>query len=101
MGRVRVWFLGVGALRKRYNERKREVLSVFEGRGWLSTKMAQALSGYPWRSFAWYLDRLYRWRLLLRRGGYRSRIILYKLSARGRDRLAWLRSGRSMGRSGR
>jgi hypothetical protein len=80
---------------RKYNELKRNVLSVFETRGWLPPQMVKALSGFHGTAMAAYLNGLKRWGLLYRRGGYRSRSVVFRISQRGRERLAWLRSRRN------
>jgi len=77
---------------RKYNELKRIVLSSFEARGWLTPQMVKALSGFRGTAVAEYLNRLRDWGLLYRRGGYRSRTVVFRISQRGRERLAWLRS---------
>jgi hypothetical protein len=73
----------------RYNRLKLDVLTAFEGRGWLSVRMVSQLAGLsPVRLCYTYLLRLHRFGLLHRR---RGSLIVYRLSERGRRRLLWLR----------
>jgi hypothetical protein len=76
---------------RKYNELKRVVLSIFENRGWLPPQMVKALSGFRGTAIAGYLNSLRDWGLLHRRGAYRSRTVVFRISQRGRERLAWLR----------
>lgn len=89
--------LRFSARRMQFNERKRQALAIFEQRGWLNTPAWAALAGfYPVRAAYSYLARLYRWGLLERREDARG-LLLYRLTARGQQRLTWLmrfRSGR-------
>jgi hypothetical protein len=74
-----------------YNSLKRHALAVFENRGWLSPAAWAALAKvYPVRSAYSYLKHLHRWKLLERARDYRG-LLLYRLSPRGAQRLAWLR----------
>lgn len=76
------------------NELKRKALAIFENRGWLSVPAWAALAGYyPIRGAYTVLKRFYRWKLLKRRLDARG-LILYRISDRGRARLAWLRQAR-------
>jgi DNA-binding transcriptional regulator PaaX len=65
-------------------------LEIFERHGgWLSPPEWGVLAGfYPTRAAYTYLLRLYRFGLLKRRSS--ARVVLYRLSERGRLRLAWL-----------
>ena len=78
-------------MRGEYNSLKKHALSVFEDRGWLSPPAWAVLAGfYPVRASYTYLRRLHQWKLLdhmLDRRG----LLLYRLNARGAQRLAWLR----------
>ncbi|MGH9772884.1 MAG: hypothetical protein ACRD4Q_14505 [Candidatus Acidiferrales bacterium] len=75
----------------RYNFLKIRVLSALENRNWANPpSLAAFLKIYPARSIYTYLLRLHRWGLVLRRRDVRG-LLAYRLSARGRDRLAWLR----------
>ena len=73
------------------NRLKIRVLVALESRGWLNAAMVSALAGFrPVRAIYIYMRRLERWGLVRRRkplGG----MILYSISKRGRERLAWLR----------
>jgi hypothetical protein len=75
----------------KYNSLKWRALSVFENRGWLSPPAWAVLAGfYPVRASYSYLKRLFTWKLLERSLDRRG-LLLYRLSPRGADRLAWLR----------
>lgn len=77
--------------RQKYNELKRHTLQIFEGRGWLDPPAWAILAGfYPVRASYSYLKRLHQWRLLDRALDWRG-LLLYRLSPRGAERLAWLR----------
>jgi hypothetical protein len=78
---------------RKYNQLKKIVLAVFENRGWLPPQMVKVLSGFRGTAVAAYLNGLRDWGLLHRRGGYRSRTVVFRISQRGRERLAWLRRG--------
>ncbi len=73
------------------NRLKIRVLAALEGRGGVNAAMLSALAGFrPVRAIYIYMRRLERWGLVRRRrplGG----LILYSISQRGRERLAWLR----------
>jgi hypothetical protein len=75
----------------RYNRLKKRALEIFECHGgWLSPPEWAVLAGfYPTRAAYSYLLRLHRFGLLERycSGGGK---VAYKLSVRGRSRLAWL-----------
>ena len=75
---------------QKYNELKKNVLAVLETRGWLTPQMIKSLSGFRGTAVAWYLNRLKDYGLLHRRGRYRGRLIVFRISQRGRQRLAWL-----------
>lgn len=78
----------------RYNELKLRSLAIFEQNGPLNPpEWAVRARFYPFRSAFTYLLRLHRFGLLRRTRDARGRV-LYSLSVRGRQRLAWLR-GRS------
>src|SRR5258708_4490150 len=74
-----------------YNELKRLTLALFESYDWLRPPdWAHRTRFQPKRASYSYLKRLCRWGLLQRRwdaGGF----LVYGLSDRGRERLAWLR----------
>ena len=74
-----------------FNLRKKQALTIFSERGWLSPLAWAMLAGFsPIRAAYSYLGRLWRWGLLHRRqtpGG----LIRYRLSQKGVNRLAWLR----------
>lgn len=74
------------------NEKKLLALAAFENRGWMSPPAWSVLTGiYPVRSAYSYLKQtLWKWKLLERKLDARG-LILYKLSAKGEQRLAWLR----------
>jgi len=81
--------------RRGHNGLKRHTLQVFVERGgdWLAPPAWAVLAGfYPVRAAWTYLLRLHRFGLL-RRGRDARGLILYRLSARGARRLAWLQSG--------
>ena len=74
----------------KYNRLKRRALAVFaQHEGWLDPPRWAIWAGfYPVRAAYSYLLRLHRFGLLIRsRSQYAVR---YRLSARGRSRLAWL-----------
>ncbi len=75
-----------------YNSLKRRALGVFEKNGgWLYPPAWAVLAGFwPLRTSWSYLIRLHRFGLLQRRRDARG-LIVYRLSRRGRSRLAWLR----------
>lgn len=77
-----------------YNSLKLRALSTFENRGWISPPAWAILVGfYPVRAAYSYLKHLWRWKLLDRDLNRRG-LLLYRLSARGAERLAWLRQKR-------
>ena len=70
---------------------KIRVLTALDGRGWLNVPMVSTLADFhPVRSVYTYLLRLQRWGLVRRRKPLGA-MILYSISQRGRERLAWLR----------
>jgi DNA-binding transcriptional regulator PaaX len=73
-----------------YNTLKRHTLKIFERHGtWLSPSEWAALAGfYPVRAGYSYLLRLYRFGLLERDPS--GRRLHYRLSDKGKRRLAWL-----------
>jgi hypothetical protein len=74
-----------------YNSLKLRALSTFENRGWISPPAWAILARfYPVRAAYSYLKHLWRWKLLDRDLDRRG-LLLYRLSARGAERLAWLR----------
>jgi hypothetical protein len=74
-----------------YNSLKLRALTTFENRGWLSPPSWAVLARfYPVRAAYSYLKHLWRWKLLDRALDRRG-LLLYRLSARGAERLAWLR----------
>jgi len=78
-------------MRREYNALKKHALAIFEYRGWLSPAAWAALANvYPVRSAYSYLKHLHRWKLL-ERGADDRGLLLYRLSTRGAERLAWLR----------
>ena len=80
-------------MRTSYNSLKLRALSTFENRGWISPPAWAILAGfYPVRAAYSYLKHLWRWKLLDRDLDRRG-LLLYRLSARGAERLAWLRKG--------
>jgi len=72
------------------NSLKIRVLRALDGRGWLNAPMISALAKFrPVRAVYIYMQRLQRWGLVRRQeplGGP----ILWSISQRGRERLAWL-----------
>ena len=75
----------------KYNLLKRAALEAFEERGWMNPVMWAVLVGfYPARASYSYLLRLHRFGLLERRRNADG-LLMYRLSARGAERLAWLR----------
>jgi len=78
-------------MKRAYNRMKLRALAALEDRGWLSPPAWAVLAGYyPVRAAYTYLKRLWTWRLLERQLDRRG-LLLYRLSERGRARLAWLR----------
>lgn len=78
-------------MRRRYNSLKIRALDAFENRGWLSPPAWAVLVDFrPVRASYTYLRRLYLWKLL-DRAQDPDGLILYRLSARGTQRLFWLR----------
>lgn len=74
-----------------YNKLKLRSLAIFEQNGALNPPVwAVHARFYPFRSAFTYLLRLHRFGLLRRGRDTRGRIT-YSLSARGRQRLDWLR----------
>jgi DNA-binding IclR family transcriptional regulator len=72
------------------NQRKIQVLKLLDHAGWLNPPAISTRIGFfPTRAMYSYLLRLHRWGLLDRRHDSRG-LLLYRLSARGRSRLAWL-----------
>jgi len=75
----------------KFNLLKKRALEAFEQRGWMNPILFAVLVGfYPARSSYSYLLRLHRFGLL-RRKQDASGLLLYSLSKRGIQRLAWLR----------
>ncbi len=73
------------------NSLKIRALDVFARYGKLNPPAWAVLAGFkPLRSSYTYLLRLYRFGLLNRERDYRG-LLIYALSARGRERLRWLR----------
>ncbi len=73
---------------RRYNGLKVEILALLERRGWLRvTEITQATGHRPYALYS-YLRGLRRWGLLWER---RRPFVEFTISARGRERLAWLR----------
>lgn len=78
----------------RFNSLKRRALAIFENRGWLNPPAWAVIAGFwPVRAAYSYLLRLHRFGLLHRRRDARG-LLVYRLSARGQKRLAWLRERR-------
>jgi RIO-like serine/threonine protein kinase len=84
--------------RKKWNVLKKIILENLEDHTWVSTPILEQLTGIPY-PLAGYLSHLAEWKLVLRRG-WATRPIYWRISAKGRDRLKWLRSGEGK-RSGR
>jgi hypothetical protein len=71
-----------------YNQRKLKTLEIFESAGWLRPEAyAWKLGKFPARAAYSYLKGLWHWGLLIRR----ERPVRYRITQRGRERLAWLR----------
>ena len=69
---------------------KVRVLQALDHRGWINPPAAATLVGFqPARAMYSYMLRLHRWGLLERQHDSRG-LLLYRLSLRGRERLAWL-----------
>ena len=76
------------------NRLKIRILGILDEAGWLNPPRISALVGFfPVRAIYSYLLRLHRWGLLDRRRDRRG-LLIYRLSARGRTRLAWLKTAR-------
>ena len=69
------------------------VLSALEGRGWMRPEAIAELVGYRW-AIHHLLYRYHRWGLLARHGKKYSRETWYRITFRGRERLAMLRAAR-------
>ena len=77
--------------RSAFNSLKRRTLQIFQNRGWLNPPAWAVLAGaFPLRCSYSYLLRLHRFGLLRRRRDSRG-LVVYRLSAKGERRLAWLR----------
>lgn len=75
-----------------YNARKRLLLAALEGaypRGLRADSLAWKAGISPKRAVYWRLNRLWRFGLLQRRCD-RQGVLVYRISERGRRRLAWL-----------
>lgn len=76
---------------RNFNSLKRRVLGALEERGWVNAPLISGLTGFrPVRAVYSYMNRLVFWGLVRRRRSW-GRMILYSISRRGRERLAWLR----------
>jgi DNA-binding PadR family transcriptional regulator len=79
-----------------YNARKRLILGVLEEaypHGLGADAVAWKAGVSPKRAIYWRLSRLWRWGLVQRRGNAEG-LLVYRITPRGRRRLAWLkRSG--------
>lgn len=74
----------------RYNKLKKHALEIFDHDKWLSPPEWAALAGfYPIRAAYTYLLRLHRFGLLERSSA--GGMVVYHLSTRGKQRLAWLK----------
>jgi hypothetical protein len=79
------------------NSLKRRALAAFDSRGSMNPPAWAIVTGMtPARSAYTYLLRLHRFGLLDRNRDARGQLV-YSLSARGRQRLAWLRREQSQG----
>ena len=75
-----------------FNRRKRQVLEIFQTRGWLNPRAFAMLARMrPIRGIYSYLSRLWSCGLLERKGSAHG-LILYRLSRKGTRRLAWLQA---------
>jgi len=74
-----------------YNQMKIRALEAFENRGWLSPPAWAVLASYyPVRAAYTYIRRhLWQWKLVDRSLDRRG-LLLYRLSRKGAERLAWL-----------
>lgn len=78
----------------RFNSLKFRTLEAFEKHGWIDPPTLAALTGlYPARSAYTYALRLYRFGLL-ERGKDDRGFLLYSLTGKGRERLAWIKRTR-------
>ena len=78
-------------MRTKYNSLKCRALGVLENRGWLAPAAWAALATFTPTGAAYsYLKRLHRWHLLDRAHNDRGRLV-YRLNAKGSERLSWLR----------
>lgn len=76
--------------RKRKNELKLIILGVLENRGWKTESFIRYMSDSAW-PLSGYLNRiLLKWKLV-ERMGWHTRPIYWRLTTKGRERLAWLR----------
>ena len=85
--------LGTGTerMKRARNQLKKIALITFEDQGWLNVPAWARLAGYyPIRAAYTVLKRLHKWKLLERQLDARG-FLLYRISERGRARLAWLR----------
>jgi len=82
-------------VQSKFNSLKRDALQVFaRDGGWLDVPTWSVRAGfYPVRAAYTYLRRLYGYGLLQRRRDARGRLV-YRISACGRRRLAWLNTRR-------
>ena len=73
------------------NSLKLRVLEALDRRGWTNPPLAAVLVGFsPVRAIYAHLKRYERWGLLERARDARG-LLLYRVTDRGRNRLAWLR----------
>jgi len=79
----------------KFNSLKKRTLQVFDrAGGWLDVQAFAARAGfYPMRAAYSYVRRLWRYGLLDRARDARGRLV-YRISGRGRRRLAWLNTRR-------
>ena len=79
-----------------YNGRKKLILAVLEGaypQGLRADALAWKAAVSPKRAVYWPLNRLWRFGLLQRRRDAQG-LLVYSITTRGRDRLAWLKKVR-------
>ena len=80
-------------MKRGYNQMKIRALAAFENRGWLSPPAWAVLTRYyPVRAAYTYIRRhLWQWKLVDRSLDRRG-LLLYRLSRKGAERLAWLQT---------
>jgi len=80
-----------------YNARKRIILAVLDQAypgGLRADTVAWKAEVSPKRAIYWRLNQLHRWGLIERRRDAQG-LLVYRITARGRRRLAWLNRGRA------